>query len=57
VDVFGPFADRARRDLGWSYREIAASHSPHITAPAALVGLLLELAEPLTAAPERAAGI
>jgi pimeloyl-ACP methyl ester carboxylesterase len=57
VDVFGPFAQRARREPGWAYREIDASHSPHITAPAALVGLLLELAEPLTAGPERAAGI
>lgn len=57
ADVFGPFAERARRERGWSYREIDASHSPHITAPAALVELLLELAEPLTAAPERAAGI
>lgn len=46
VDVFRPFAERARREPGWSYREIDASHSPHITAPAALTELLLELAGP-----------
>lgn len=38
-DTFRPFAERARREH-WSYREIDASHSPHITAPGALSELL-----------------
>ena len=40
VDVFGPFAERARSRPGWHYFEIDASHSPHITAPEALAALL-----------------
>ncbi len=38
-DPFRPFADRARREH-WTYHEIDASHSPHITAPASLLALL-----------------
>jgi hypothetical protein len=38
-DTFRPFAERARREH-WRYREIDASHSPHITAPGALSELL-----------------
>jgi pimeloyl-ACP methyl ester carboxylesterase len=37
---FGKFADRARSEPGWGYYEIDASHSPNITAPAALMELL-----------------
>jgi pimeloyl-ACP methyl ester carboxylesterase len=42
VDPFRRFADRARNE-GWDFREIDASHSPHVTAPEALMELLLEL--------------
>ena len=38
-DRYGPFARRAKSDLTWRYFEIDASHSPHITAPEALVRL------------------
>jgi pimeloyl-ACP methyl ester carboxylesterase len=38
-DTFRPYADRAKRE-GWSYHEIDASHSPHVTAPDALAKLL-----------------
>ena len=37
---FQPFAERARTEKGWRYHEIDASHSPQITAPEALAGLL-----------------
>lgn len=40
TDVFRPFAERARREPGWRYFEIDASHNPHITAPHALLDLL-----------------
>ena len=43
-DVFGPFADRARREPGWQYLELDASHSPNVTAPDALATLLDKLA-------------
>jgi pimeloyl-ACP methyl ester carboxylesterase len=43
-DVFGPFAERARREAGWEYLELDASHSPNVTAPEALVTLLEKLA-------------
>jgi hypothetical protein len=39
-DVFGPFAERARREPGWQYFELEASHSPNVTAPEALAALL-----------------
>lgn len=39
ADTFRAFADRAKREK-WSYHEIDASHSPHVTAPQALAGLL-----------------
>jgi pimeloyl-ACP methyl ester carboxylesterase len=38
-DTFRQFATRAQRE-GWSYHEIDASHSPHVTAPEALTALL-----------------
>jgi pimeloyl-ACP methyl ester carboxylesterase len=40
ADAFGPFAARARSEPGWRYYEIDASHSPHVTAPDALMTLL-----------------
>ncbi len=39
ADTFKPFADRAKQER-WDYREIDASHSPHVTAPEALAALL-----------------
>jgi hypothetical protein len=44
VDVFRPFAERAKSEPGWRYHEIDASHSPHITAPDALATLLQAIA-------------
>ena len=44
ADTFGPFARRAKADPAWGYREIDASHSPNVTAPEALMALLLEIA-------------
>lgn len=43
-DTFGPFAKRAEDDSAWDYHELDASHSPNITAPEALVALLLPMA-------------
>ena len=43
-DVFGPFAERARREPGWQYLELEASHSPNVTAPEALAAVLDKLA-------------
>jgi pimeloyl-ACP methyl ester carboxylesterase len=40
ADTFRPFAERARTEPGWRYHEIDASHSPHVTAPNALMSLL-----------------
>jgi pimeloyl-ACP methyl ester carboxylesterase len=40
ADVFGQFAEPARRERGWRYFELDASHNPHITAPQALMALL-----------------
>ena len=42
-DTFRQFADRAKREK-WNYSEIDASHSPHVTAPDALMALLQSLA-------------
>jgi pimeloyl-ACP methyl ester carboxylesterase len=43
VDAFGPFAARARSQPDWRYYEIDASHSPHVTAPDALMKLLQKI--------------
>ena len=43
-DVFRQFADRAKSETGWEYREIDASHNPHITMPDVLAAMLHELA-------------
>jgi hypothetical protein len=40
VDVFRPFAERAKSEPGWRFYEIDASHSPHVTAAEALAALL-----------------
>jgi pimeloyl-ACP methyl ester carboxylesterase len=40
VDVFAPFAERARHDPGWTFFAMDASHNPHITTPEALARLL-----------------
>jgi pimeloyl-ACP methyl ester carboxylesterase len=42
-DTFRQFANRATKER-WDYREIDASHSPHITAPAELTALLGSIA-------------
>ena len=39
-DAFRQFAERARREPGWTLHEIDASHSPNVTAPEALAALL-----------------
>jgi pimeloyl-ACP methyl ester carboxylesterase len=44
ADTFGPFAKQARSDAAWRYHEIDASHSPNVTAPEALLALLLKIA-------------
>jgi pimeloyl-ACP methyl ester carboxylesterase len=40
TDNFRQFAERARSEAGWRYYELDASHSPHVTAPQALLSLL-----------------
>ena len=42
-DTFGQFASRAKSEPGWRYFEIDASHSPNVTAPAALMQVLQEI--------------
>ncbi|HMR30871.1 MAG TPA: alpha/beta hydrolase [Geminicoccaceae bacterium] len=42
-DTFGPFAAKARSEAGWRYREIDATHTPNVTAPEALLKLILEM--------------
>lgn len=39
-DMFGPFARAAKADPAWGYFELDASHSPHVTAPDALMTVL-----------------
>jgi hypothetical protein len=41
--VFQQFADRFRADTGWGFHALDASHSPNVTAPDALVALLLAM--------------
>jgi len=40
ADTFRRFAERAKREPGWRYYELDASHSPNVTAPEALMALL-----------------
>jgi pimeloyl-ACP methyl ester carboxylesterase len=42
-DVFGPVAARIRSSERWIYRQIDASHSPHVTAPERLADVLLSV--------------
>ena len=44
ADTFGPFAKMTKNDSAWRYYEIDASHSPNVTAPEALTGLLDKIA-------------
>ncbi|WP_407166273.1 alpha/beta fold hydrolase [Bradyrhizobium sp. ORS 111] len=44
ADTFGQFAKRTKNEAGWRYFEIDASHSPNVTAPEALMALLMEIA-------------
>jgi pimeloyl-ACP methyl ester carboxylesterase len=43
-DVFAQFAARAKTEPGWNYRELDASHNPHVTAPEALAGIFDNIA-------------
>ena len=43
-DVFLQFSERLKKDPGWRYYEMEASHSPNVTAPEALVKLLCDVA-------------
>src|SRR3954453_11735523 len=44
ADTFARFASRAKSEPGWQYYEMDASHSPHVTAPEALMALLQKIA-------------
>jgi pimeloyl-ACP methyl ester carboxylesterase len=48
ADGFRRFAQRAQSEAGWQYREIDASHNPHVTAPDALAAMLDEIAAAVT---------
>jgi pimeloyl-ACP methyl ester carboxylesterase len=43
ADTFRPFAESAKREPGWHYHEIDASHSPHVTTPGMLMPLLQKI--------------
>ncbi|HLZ02229.1 MAG TPA: alpha/beta hydrolase [Bradyrhizobium sp.] len=45
ADTFGQFSKRAQSEDGWRHFEIDASHSPHVTAPDALMGVLRKIVE------------
>jgi pimeloyl-ACP methyl ester carboxylesterase len=44
ADTFGPFSRMTKNDPAWRHFEIDASHSPNVTAPEALMGLLEKIA-------------
>lgn len=44
IGPYDQFAERARAEAGWRYREIATGHFPMVTAPRRTADLLLELA-------------
>ena len=46
-----PFAERARADPSWRYRELATGHDAMVTLPRELARLLLEAAEPAVDTP------
>jgi hypothetical protein len=41
--VFRPFAQRARTEEGWGYRELPTGHVPMVTMPKELSELLVEV--------------
>ena len=43
-DMFAQFAKRAQSEPGWNYRELDASHNPHITMPDVLAQVFDEIA-------------
>ena len=43
ADTFGRFAARTKKEPGWRYHEIDASHSPNVTAPETLMALLARI--------------
>jgi hypothetical protein len=43
VATFRPFAERARADAAWRYRELATGHDAMVVTPRALAQLLLEV--------------
>jgi pimeloyl-ACP methyl ester carboxylesterase len=43
-DMFAQFAKRAQSEPGWNYRELDASHNPHITMPEVLAQVFDEIA-------------
>ncbi len=45
VDRFAPFRDRARSEAGWTLHHIDSTHSPNVTAPWALFGLIQDILE------------
>jgi pimeloyl-ACP methyl ester carboxylesterase len=44
IGPFGQFAERARAEAGWRYREIATGHDAMVTEPELLSELLMEVA-------------
>jgi pimeloyl-ACP methyl ester carboxylesterase len=42
-DTFRQFVEKAKKESGWRYHEIDASHSPQMTAPDALFALLQKI--------------
>ena len=41
-DAFAPFAERAKREPGWRYREIATEHDAEVYTPREVADLLSE---------------
>ena len=39
-DVFRQFAERARKEPGWTCDELPSSHNPHVTMPEELARLI-----------------
>lgn len=47
VDRFGAMRERARTEPGWTLHEIDSTHSPNVTAPDTLFGMLDQIARDL----------
>jgi len=43
ADTFAPFAGRAKREPGWRYFDIDASHAPAVSAPEKLMAVLQQI--------------